>query len=262
MNPSPSSDPVIEVRDVCFGYTATEVLHNISFTVDPGDLVGIVGPNGGGKTTLLHLLLGLLTPKFGSVRVLGGTPEEARRHAGYVPQHLQFDPRFPVTAADVVRMGRLGVARGCGGPEAIEAALGRVGLSGFGRRTFADLSGGERQRVLIARALVCEPTLLLLDEPTANVDARAEHSLYELFHELNRDMTILLVSHNLTVVTRYVRHILCVNHTACMHPISELLASTIKEAYGGELALLLHHAGSPIMDVSRAMQSGHAGKPS
>lgn len=262
------TQPLIVVHDLCFGYTATEVLHNVSFAISEGDLVGMVGPNGGGKTTLLYLLLGLLKPKYGTVQIHGQSPEEARSQIGYVPQHLHFDPRFPVTALDVVRMGRLhsgwwGRFKGRD-KQAAREALERVGLADKQHRAFADLSGGERQRVMIARALVCQPSILFLDEPTANVDAQAEHALYELFHELNRNMTILLVSHNLTVVTKYVRHVLCVNRTACIHPISDLMSSTIKEAYGGELALLLHHVGSPITDVSRAMQSGHAGihKPS
>ena len=262
MTDEPTTDPLIVVHDLCFGYTASEVLHNVSFEIGEGDLVGIVGPNGGGKTTLLYLLLGLIKPKFGTVNIAGRPPREVRDRIGYVPQHLHFDPRFPVTALDVVNMGHLHGGRfgrfKRKEKDAARSALNQVGLADRQNQAFADLSGGERQRVMIARALVSQPSILFLDEPTANVDAQAEHALYELFHELNRSMTILLVSHNLTVVTKYVRHVLCVNRTACIHPISDMLSSTIKEAYGGELALLLHHVGSPITDVSRAMQSGHA----
>ncbi|MCB1102152.1 MAG: ATP-binding cassette domain-containing protein, partial [Kiritimatiellae bacterium] len=107
MTDEPTTDPLIVVHDLCFGYTASEVLHNVSFEIGEGDLVGIVGPNGGGKTTLLYLLLGLIKPKFGTVNIAGRPPREVRDRIGYVPQHLHFDPRFPVTALDVVNMGHL-----------------------------------------------------------------------------------------------------------------------------------------------------------
>ena len=183
------SEAVVELTDVCFAYERREVLHNVSLTVHQRDMVAFVGPNGGGKTTLLRLILGLLTPRFGSVRVLGGSPQVARRRVGYVPQHLLFDPQFPVSALDVVAMGR--VERRWAGPysradrSVALQALAHVDMGELAGRSFSGLSGGERQRVLIAQALAAEPELLLLDEPTASVDYLVEHRIYELLRRLN-----------------------------------------------------------------------------
>lgn len=254
--------PVIDVADVCFAYGAQEVLHNVSFSVGARDMAAIVGPNGGGKSTLLHLLLGVLTPRHGTIRVFGETPAIARRRVGYVPQQLQFDPKFPVNALDVVLMGRVhrthvGPFRAKDRAAAMEA-LTQVSMADRARRAFASLSGGERQRVLLAQALVSQPELLLLDEPTASVDALAEHALYELFHELRQRITIIFVSHNVNVVTRHVSHVLCVNRTAAMHPIEQIMSTEFREAYGGDLAVLLHDVHCHVLDASGVMRSRHA----
>lgn len=254
--------PILDVRDVCFSYGAQEVLHNVSFQVGARTMAAIVGPNGGGKSTLLLLLLGVLTPRHGSIRVFGDAPAVARRRVGYVPQQLQFDPKFPVNAMDVVLMGR--VNRDHVGPfrradrEAALQALEQVSMADRRRRAFASLSGGERQRVLLAQALVSDPELLLLDEPTASVDALAEHALYELFHILRQRITIVFVSHNVNVVTRHVSHVLCVNRTAAMHPIAEIMSAEFREAYGGDLAVLLHDVHCHVLDASGVMRSRHA----
>ena len=141
-------------------------------------------------------------------------------------------------------------------------ALEQVGMAELHNRSFAQLSGGERQRVLVAQAIVCEPDLLLMDEPTASVDALAEHGLYELFHELNRTRTLVLVSHNLGVVTRHVTHVLCVNRTAELHPIDAMTSGVIPQAYGGDLALLRHDHTCHVIDSSGAMQTPHRGEES
>ncbi len=257
-----SATAVIEVIDLCFFFGDREILHNLNFRVREKDLVAVVGPNGGGKTTLLLLLLGLLEPTLGTVRVFGAAPAAARVRIGYVPQHFSFDPRFPVSAFDVVRMGRvekhaLGLYRREDNAAA-ERALEEVGMLDRRKRSFSRLSGGERQRVLIARALAGNPELLLMDEPTANVDSRAENALYELFHRISLAKTVIFVSHNLNVVTRYVSHVLCVNHAAVYHPIGEIMTAAFKEAHGGELAVLLHDLRCHITDPSRAFASAHA----
>ena len=224
-----SEAPVIEIENVCFRYERQEVLHNINLCIRQGNFVIMVGPNGGGKTTLLRLILGLLEPRFGSIRVLGGSPAQARRRIGYVPQSLQFDAAFPASVLDIVLMGR--VERHRFGPYRREDrrvaldSLRQVGLGDYGKRAFASLSGGERQRVLIARSLACQPELLLLDEPNANLDAVGSKTIYELLRELNKNLTIVLVSHNLNTVESYASHIVCVNHTADMHCIGEVSAS-------------------------------------
>jgi zinc transport system ATP-binding protein len=241
---SRSGPAVVELRGVSFSYTGEPVLQGVSFEVLPGEFVSAVGPNGGGKTTLLRLVLGTVHPDAGEVRVFGGPPERARGRVGYVPQYARFDPLFPVTVLDVVRMGRVG--NFVAGPyrredrEAAEEALATVGLSELRRRPFATLSGGERQRVLIARALATHPELLLLDEPTASVDRAATAKLYDLLVELARRLTILLVSHDTGVVSKFVSGVLCVNRTVAKHPVSRLTGEMLSELYGADIALVRH----------------------
>ncbi len=215
--------PAISVHDVCFTYGANEVLHNVSFDIPRRALVAVVGPNGGGKTTLLNLLLGVLQPRFGSVSIFGKTPHEARRRIGFVPQQLHFDPDFPISVMESVMLGRaaehlFGGFRKEDRQFAAEA-LETVGLSHKAKSLFSELSGGERQRVLIAQALCYDTELLLLDEPTANVDPKTEADLYALFKELNQTKTVVIVSHNLRVVISHATHILCVNRTVDLHDV-------------------------------------------
>ncbi|MHB8079552.1 MAG: metal ABC transporter ATP-binding protein [Candidatus Krumholzibacteriia bacterium] len=232
--------PAIAVRDLSFAYPGEPaVLEEVAFTIAEGDYVSLVGPNGGGKTTLLRLLLGLLVPTRGQVRLFGLPPEQARRQLGYMPQHPQLDPHFPVSARDVVLMGRLGPGRprglfGRDDKDAARRALDEVGLGELGRRPFAALSSGQKQRVLIARALACAPRLLLLDEPTANLDLHVEGELYELLRELNRRLTVVLVSHDLGFVSRYVRTVVCVKRRVAVHPPREISAEIIRARYGGD----------------------------
>jgi zinc transport system ATP-binding protein len=253
--------PAIEIEDLCFGYEAEEVLHNVNLRLEAGAFLALVGPNGGGKTTLLRLLLGLLSPRYGTIRIFGAPPEQARRRLGYVPQHIQFDRDFPVSVIDVVLMGR--VERHRFGPyrradrEAAGHALEQVDLADLAGRPFADLSGGQRQRVLIAQALASEPDILLLDEPTANVDSLVQHKVFELLKELNRERTILLVSHNLNVVTGYVSHVACVNRTVAVHPVDELTVSVVHEMYGGDLTILKHDFECQIINPGPGLHTPH-----
>ena len=239
------SPPVIALRNVSFAYDSTPVLQDVSLEVPERDFACMVGPNGGGKTTLLKLLLGLLAPTRGEIRVFGGAPERARTRIGYMPQHAQTDPRFPVSVADVVLMGRLGRAEILGPyrrahREAAWRALREVGLDDLRRRPFGDLSGGQRQRVLIARALAAEPELLLLDEPTSNLDAPAESELNELLRRLNERMTIVMVSHDLGFVSRFVRTVICVKQCVVVHPTSEITGEIIREIYGSDVCMVRH----------------------
>jgi len=256
--------PIVEFQDVCFAYSGGEVLHNVNFTVSEREMVAVVGPNGGGKTTLLRLMLGFLQPRLGTVRVFGAVPKTIRARIGYVPQHMMFDPQFPVNALDVVRMGRVDRhwSGWCGKSDrqAAELALEQVGMQDLSRRGFRELSGGERQRVLIALALASEPDLLLMDEPTANVDALVEHKLYELLRELHKSLTIVIVSHNLNVVTAHVSHVACVNRVVGYHTVEHITAKIVQEAYGGDLAVLRHGAECQIIDASAAMHSPHHGE--
>jgi zinc transport system ATP-binding protein len=233
---------------VDFSYNSDPILKDVNLEIHPGEFVSVIGPNGGGKTSLLLLALGMLRPSRGTVQVFGRAPERERSRLGYVPQFTRFDPLFPVTAYDVVQMGRLG--RFWTGPyrkedrEAALAALEQVGLGELRRRSFAELSGGQRQRVLISRALATEPEILLLDEPTANVDRLATDKLYELLVDLNQRLTVVLVSHDLGIVSRFVSSVVCVNKTVFTHPVSELTGEMIRDLYGGEIALVRHdHRG-------------------
>ena len=214
------------------------------FRISPLDLVSVIGPNGGGKTTLFRLLLGLLKPDHGTIKILGQTPRRARPRVGYVPQYARFDARFPISVKDVVAMGRLrnlpaGPYRSAD-RRAARDALEEVGLADLGNRSFADLSGGQRQRVLIARALASGPELLLLDEPTANVDRAAEAQLYDLLRALNRRLTILMASHDVGFVTQFVKQCLCVNRSTILHPTSRLTGEIIRELYGSDMAVVQH----------------------
>jgi zinc transport system ATP-binding protein len=238
------STAIISFQKVDFSYNSDPILKDVNLEIHPGEFVSVIGPNGGGKTSLLLLVLGMLRPNRGTVQVFGRAPERERSRMGYVPQFTRFDPLFPVTVYDVVQMGRLG--RFWTGPyrkedrEAALDALEQVGLGELRRRSFAELSGGQRQRILIARALATEPEVLLLDEPTANVDRLATDKLYELLVDLNQRLTVVLVSHDLGIVSRFVSSVVCVNKTVFTHPVSELTGEMIRDLYGGEIALVRH----------------------
>jgi len=258
---TPSDTAALRFEDVCFAYEHEEVLHNVDLAVPERSLVAVVGPNGGGKSTLIKLALGLLCPRHGRIRVFGEPPERARRRIGYVPQHLQFDPTFPISALDVVLMGRveqhwLGPYR-ASDRERAGAALERVQLSHLAGRAFSELSGGERQRVLIAQALVSHPQMLFLDEPTANVDAQVELVVYDLLHELNATMTIVVVSHNLNVVTRHASHLVCVNRAASLSSIADLTEGQLHGFYRGDMTVLQHDKSCHVIDPSKAMREPH-----
>jgi zinc transport system ATP-binding protein len=238
--------PVITIRGLDFSYDGrNNVLENVNVTVEELDFASVIGPNGGGKTTLLKLILGLLQPTAGSIEVLGTSPRRARPSIGYMPQYATMDASFPARVGDVVLMGRLRPSRAMGpfsrpDREAAETALDRVGLSGLERRSFSELSGGQRQRVLLARALACEPELLLLDEPASGLDQKVELDFFELLRELNRTTTLLLVSHDLGFVQSFVRSVICVHRTVDVHPTASLDGTTISQLYGGEVRAVRH----------------------
>ncbi len=241
-----ASRPVIEIEDLSFSFDAgPPVLEGVTLAISKLDFASVIGPNGGGKTTLLKLILGLLQPGSGRIRVLGTSPLRARHRIGYMPQFAAMDPRFPVEVLDVVLMGRLGPDRRIGpfsrpDREAAVRTLGEVGLAGLERRPFSDLSGGQRQRVLLARALVSDPELLLLDEPAAGLDQKVEQDFFELLRELNRTTTLLLVSHDLGFVSAFVKTVVCVHRTVDVHPMSSLDGAMIQELYGGNVRLVHH----------------------
>jgi zinc transport system ATP-binding protein len=248
LNADSDRPSAIVLKDVSFAYRAMPVLEQVNVTVPRGECISIVGPNGGGKTTLLRLVLGLLQPDEGGVRVFGQTPRQARLRIGYMPQHTEHDPLFPVTVLDVVLtgcLGRPGLAgtlgwHGATDRRAAIEALDQVGMVDVAWRPLAALSGGQRQRVLIARALVSRPELLLLDEPTANVDMVGETQLLETLRRLGREMTVVMVSHDLAFVAEVVRRVVCVNRRVAVHPTSEVTPEVLRDLYDHDVRLVQH----------------------
>jgi len=242
--------PVIELHDVSFRYDGPMILEDVSLTVEQGEFLGVVGPNGGGKTTLLKLILGLLDPVEGNIRVMGRAPSEARRAVGYVPQFATFRRDFPISVEETVLLGRLGLAPMFGGyskadREAARCAMAESEGLEFRNRSLSTLSGGELQRVLIARALATDPKLLLLDEPTANIDLRVEKDIFDLLKQINARATIVVVSHDIGFISRYVQRVACLNRTLICHTTSEITGEVIADLYGRPVRIVRHAAQAP-----------------
>jgi zinc transport system ATP-binding protein len=236
---------VISIQHLWAGYDSEQVLEDVNLSVREGDFVGLIGPNGGGKTTLIKVLLGLLLPMRGVVRVMGRPVKEGRRYIGYVPQIVQFDRDFPVSVWDVARMGRLGSRRllrryTAEDDEIVSNALRQMQLLDLARRPIGELSGGQLQRVYIARALAAEPRILLLDEPTSSVDPTVSTSIYELLRRLNDHVTILMISHDMNVVSSYVKTVGCLNRHLFYHEGSQLTAEMLELAYECPVDLIAH----------------------
>jgi zinc transport system ATP-binding protein len=248
-----SPKPIVEVRDLTFSYGAAPVLERVSLDVAAGEFLGIVGPNAGGKSTLLKLILGLLEPQSGRITVLGRRPKEATRKIGYVPQYPSFPHDFPITVAQSVLLGRIGQGSDSGWLRALmpgrysssdrlaaHHALEEVEAADLGTRQIGELSGGQLQRVLLARALVSNPKLLILDEPTANLDLRLEGDVFDLLRRLNRRMTILVVSHDVGFISSYVTRVACINRTLVCHHTDEISGQVIQDLYGEHVRMVAH----------------------
>ena len=228
--------PIVEMKALDFSYSGELVLEGVDLAVHPGDFIAMIGPNGGGKTTLLKLILGLLKPSRGSIRVNGGSARKGSAIIGYVPQDVHINRNFPITALDVVLMGKLNPKKrwtrnSQANRREAEAALDRMQMGKFSGKKIGELSGGQRQRVFIARALVTRPRLLLLDEPTANIDTRGQAEFFKMLEDLNRDITIVVVSHDLLVVSRYVKSVACVNKRLHYHDQAEITGDMLDTMY-------------------------------
>lgn len=247
-------EAIIEVQDLWFSFNGQPVLRAVSLTVPKGDFLVIIGPNGGGKTTLLKLILGLLRPDRGTVRLLGRTPAEAAHRIGYVPQNVHVNKTFPVSVFDVVLMGRLRQGGGWSrhsreDRRAAQTALERMKVWELRGKRIGELSGGELQRVFIARALVSGPEVLFLDEAMASIDAQGRGEFYDALKELNRTVTIVAVSHDLMILSSHVKSIACVNRELHHHPSGEISQEMIDQAYHCPVDLLAH--GVPHRVLSR-----------
>jgi zinc transport system ATP-binding protein len=210
---APGPEFAVRFDAVGFSYGDTPVLENVSFHIHRGEFAALIGPNGSGKTTILRLLLGLAKPSSGTIAVMGKTPENARKSIGYVPQYASFDPAFPISVSEVVRMGRLsGSTRRYEARDrsAVAQALALADVADLADRPYPALSGGQRRRVLVARALAGNPSILILDEPTANMDAESESRLYKTLGDLKGETTILVVTHDTGFVSALTDAVLCV----------------------------------------------------
>jgi zinc transport system ATP-binding protein len=229
--------PAIEIRNLSFSYEKTPVLSDVNFSVDAGDFLAIIGPNGGGKSTLMKLIVGLLKPSEGDVRVFGEKVPSKKVSIGYVPQNTNRNLEFPITVAETVSTG-LPLYKS--NPQKVKEALETVKMESFAGRRLGELSGGERQRVLIARALAADPQILFLDEPSSNIDAQGQEDLYGLLAELNAKMTIVIVSHDLMVLSNHVKSVACVNRTVHFHSGSKITPEMVQSMYGCEVDLIAH----------------------
>lgn len=229
--------PIIDVQHVSFAYQDMPILQDITFQVDEREFIGIIGPNGGGKTTLLKLLMGFLEPAEGSIKILGAHPSKGQTQLAYVPQVLRYDKQFPISVFELVLTGRLSQLPWYGryssaDKRAAEEALELVGLAHIKKAHFGTLSGGQAQRTLIARALASDPQILLLDEPTASVDPQAEADIYALLKKLQKRMTILMVTHDLNAAIMQVSRVFC---------IQRQLISLLPEEICEHFAMGLYH---------------------
>ncbi len=244
-------DKIVEFRNASFSYGPQHAIRNASFSIERGDYVGMIGPNGGGKSTLVKLMLGLLKPDSGSIRLFGQELSTFREWSkvGYVPQKAtNFDQNFPATVFEVASMGMIakaGIMRPLSekDKEAVGSALEVAGISALKNSRIGDLSGGQQQRVFIARALASEPELLILDEPTVGVDQKAQHEFYLLLNRLNRKMgvTLILVSHDVGVVAKNAGKIACVNREVTLHDAKRGVDDKLLCAYGADFGQVPHH---------------------
>lgn len=229
-------DAIIDIQNLNFAYNHQPVLIDVHLTVQAGEFIAMIGPNGGGKTTLLKLMLGLLKADSGKIRIFGKPPHEVSHRIGYVPQDVHINKDFPISALDVVLMGKLRPGHGWSrrsetDRRAALQALEQVEMEKFCNQRIGELSGGQKQRVFVARALVTDPELLFLDEPTASIDTKGQNEFYHLLNELNERITIIVVSHDLMVVSGYIKSVVCVNRRLHYHGHAELTGEMIEMMY-------------------------------
>ncbi len=215
---------IIDIKNLSFSYQKQKVLDNINLCVEEGDFLAIIGPNGGGKSTLLKLMLGINSIKEGDIKIFGEKPHKNLQKIGYVPQNTNVNTDFPIKVIEVVLMGHIGTKRPLFGYAEEEklcamGALAQVGMERFANEKIGSLSGGQRQRVMIARALCAHPKVLILDEPTASIDVDGQKQIYQLLKELNRYITIIVVSHDLSFIMQYASTVVHINKTLSFHSL-------------------------------------------
>ncbi len=245
--------PAVEFEHVWFSYDSRMVLEDVSFSIKDKDFFALIGPNGGGKTTLIKLSLGLLQPLTGRVKIYGRDPLKMRKVLGYVPQNPNPNPSFPISVMEVVLMGRLSRVRvgkryATADHEVALAALSRVGMADYAGVPIEKLSGGQKQRVFLARALATDPKILFLDEPTAGIDAPSQNMLFELLRELNSNMTIVLVTHDTVAISRYIKTVACVNQRLYVHEEGKITKEMLDATYQCPVDLIAHGIPHRVFD--------------
>ncbi|HZW48905.1 MAG TPA: ABC transporter ATP-binding protein [Bacillota bacterium] len=236
----------VHVENLTVYYGKTQAITDICLDVEDGEYLGIIGPNGGGKSTLLKAILGLVPITTGEITIYGSSLAQNRSLVSFVPQFSSIDKMFPITLREVVLSGKLKAGMipffrySKQDKRDVEALLEKVGILELANRQIAELSGGEFQKMLIARALAVKPKLLLLDEPTASVDTNSSSQIYSLLAELNQNMTIILVTHDLLAISSQVHRLACLNNRLVYHGEPELTEGIVNTMYGCPVDLIAH----------------------
>lgn len=246
--------PVISLENICFSYQDKDVLTNVNLTIPRGSFLGLVGPNGGGKTTLIQIMLGMITPDRGKIKILDQPIDKFKdwNKIGFVSQKANtFNKGFPATVFEVVSMGlttKIGYFRFFTNKhkQKVMHALRQVNMDKYAKQNIGNLSGGQQQRVFIARALVGDPELIILDEPTVGVDYKNVEHFYHLLHELNikQNITLLLVTHDTGAMTKHATDVACLNKTLHFHGKSKdynsLTEEDLSRIYGHPVTVVIH----------------------
>ncbi|MDD5091215.1 MAG: ABC transporter ATP-binding protein [Candidatus Wallbacteria bacterium] len=240
-----TGESALKASGVYFSYGSQPVLTDVNMEIFAGDFLALIGPNGGGKTTLMKLFMGLLTPDRGEIRIFGKSPREALGRFSYVPQVKTNEYDFPVLVKEVVLMGRLSSSLfssrySKADLEKTDEMLSLFEIKDVANRKIGELSGGQRQRAFIARALAAEPDLLMLDEPSSGIDSEGQVKLYEILKKLNEKMTIVLISHDVGVIQKYIKSVACVNKRFFFHGDSSISPEMLEKVYHCPVALLTH----------------------
>ena len=232
----------IIINDISFSYGNNVVLKNISLIIEKNQIITVIGPNGGGKTTLLRLIAGLLVPDSGKILINGKSQKNNFGHIGYVPQFSHFDSKYPITVFEVVLSGLIKPIGFYSKQEKMktEKMIEYVGLESVKNKSFNSLSGGQRQRMLIARALVSDADILLLDEPTSNIDSTNEKNLETFLKNISKKMTILIVTHDTGFVSSITDRVFCINKEIVEHPIDSNFSEIIASSYGIPTKIVRH----------------------
>ncbi|MBN2571105.1 MAG: metal ABC transporter ATP-binding protein [Ignavibacteriales bacterium] len=245
---------IVELRNIFVHYRNNLILEDINLKIYEKDFLGIIGPNGGGKTTLLKTILGIIKPTAGQVLLCEGL--EKQNCFGYVPQTSHIDYMFPISVLDVVKTGRLSKNKllkryNTNDLDTAVDSLEKMDLSKYHNNLFGSLSGGEKQRVLIARALTTNPKILLLDEPTSNVDSKVGHHFYELLNELNKEITIIMVSHDIGAISQNVKKVACLNKKLVYHDSKEISKEMLEKVYHCPIDLIAHGVPHRVFPVHK-----------